>query len=138
MSEQWTPDTWETLCMALAKDKDLKVWYWGSDSPTPFLADLLLVVTDIRNGVYKASLEDPRESISFDTNEPMYKCTVCGREGLVGRCCGDETRELIDPRTKAVCEVICPDSEDASNIIIDEIKKEFSDMRKHIAKDKKD
>jgi hypothetical protein len=25
-------------------------------------------------------------------NEPMYRCTICGREGSVGRCCGDDTR----------------------------------------------
>lgn len=25
-------------------------------------------------------------------NDTWYKCTVCGREGRVGRCCGDETR----------------------------------------------
>ena len=25
-------------------------------------------------------------------NDTWYKCTICGREGRVGRCCGDETR----------------------------------------------
>lgn len=25
-------------------------------------------------------------------NDTRYKCTVCGRIGSVGRCCGDETR----------------------------------------------
>jgi hypothetical protein len=24
-----------------------------------------------------------------------YRCTVCGRVGSVGRCCGDETRESV-------------------------------------------
>ena len=26
----------------------------------------------------------------------MWKCTICGRVGSVGRCCGDETREPAD------------------------------------------
>ena len=25
-------------------------------------------------------------------DEPLFRCTICGREGSVGRCCGDETR----------------------------------------------
>ena len=25
-------------------------------------------------------------------DDTWYKCTICGREGRVGRCCGDETR----------------------------------------------
>jgi len=31
----------------------------------------------------------------FYRNDTLYRCTVCGRVGSVGRCCGDETRELI-------------------------------------------
>ena len=30
-----------------------------------------------------------------DDSCAMYRCTVCGRVGAVGRCCGDETRERI-------------------------------------------
>jgi hypothetical protein len=26
----------------------------------------------------------------------MWECTICGRVGEVGRCCGDETREPIE------------------------------------------
>lgn len=29
--------------------------------------------------------------------EPLYRCTVCGRVGTVGRCCGLETREPLTP-----------------------------------------
>lgn len=29
--------------------------------------------------------------------EPLYRCTVCGRVGTVGRCCGLETRYLLIP-----------------------------------------
>lgn len=25
-------------------------------------------------------------------DDTWFRCTVCGREGRVGRCCGDETR----------------------------------------------
>jgi CRISPR/Cas system-associated protein Cas10 (large subunit of type III CRISPR-Cas system) len=28
----------------------------------------------------------------IDKIDSWYKCTICGREGHVGRCCGDETR----------------------------------------------
>ena len=31
-----------------------------------------------------------------ETKEPdLWRCTVCGRVGTVGRCCGDETREPV-------------------------------------------
>lgn len=26
----------------------------------------------------------------------LWRCTVCGRIGTVGRCCGEETRERVD------------------------------------------
>ena len=29
-------------------------------------------------------------------NDTWYRCTMCGREGRVGRCCGDETREPLN------------------------------------------
>ena len=29
-------------------------------------------------------------------NDTWYRCTICGREGFVGRCCGDETREPLN------------------------------------------
>ena len=28
--------------------------------------------------------------------DTWYRCTICGREGAVGRCCGDETREPLN------------------------------------------
>lgn len=33
----------------------------------------------------------------------MWKCTICGRIGSVGRCCGDETREPIDAAPPREC-----------------------------------
>lgn len=33
-----------------------------------------------------------RIKIIEDAHEPTYRCTVCGRIGSVGRCCGDDTR----------------------------------------------
>jgi hypothetical protein len=33
-------------------------------------------------------------------NDTWYRCTVCGREGRVGRCCGDETREPLNELAK--------------------------------------
>jgi len=31
-----------------------------------------------------------------DFSDTWYKCTICGREGRVGRCCGDETRKPLN------------------------------------------
>ena len=31
----------------------------------------------------------------METMETMYRCTVCGDVGTVGRCCGEETRVQI-------------------------------------------
>jgi len=33
-------------------------------------------------------------------NDTWYKCTVCGREGRVGRCCGNETRIPLNELAK--------------------------------------
>ena len=33
-------------------------------------------------------------------NDTWYKCTVCGREGRVGRCCGAETRIPLNKLAK--------------------------------------
>lgn len=33
-------------------------------------------------------------------NDTWYRCTVCGREGRVGRCCGDETRIPLNALAK--------------------------------------
>ena len=30
----------------------------------------------------------------------LWRCTVCGRVGTVGRCCGEETREPLRPNNK--------------------------------------
>lgn len=41
--------------------------------------------------------------------EPKFRCTVCGRTGTVGRCCGKETREpLNDVARQETTERTCP------------------------------
>ena len=32
--------------------------------------------------------------------EPWYKCTLCGQEGFVGKCCGEETRIPLNKLAK--------------------------------------
>ena len=34
-------------------------------------------------------------------NDTWYRCTICGREGTVGRCCGEETREPLNDLARA-------------------------------------
>ena len=36
----------------------------------------------------------------MDVEDTLYRCTVCGREGTVGRCCGEETREPLNDTAK--------------------------------------
>lgn len=38
-------------------------------------------------------------------NEDLWRCTVCGRIGPVGRCCGHDTRERV---TQSVEKTTCP------------------------------
>ena len=40
----------------------------------------------------------PQQEASVDeVKEPdLWRCTVCGRVGTVGRCCGEETREPVN------------------------------------------
>jgi len=59
MSKNWTPDTWETLCEALGRDKDAKVWVWGRYSHLIFI-ELKRWVFEIIDGDMQASIEDPR------------------------------------------------------------------------------
>ena len=37
-------------------------------------------------------------------NDTWYKCTICGNEGTVGRCCGKETR--VPPNAAATYEIV--------------------------------
>ncbi|UOF76708.1 putative vrR-nuclease [Caudoviricetes sp.] len=43
--------------------------------------------------------EDTRDKvmqvISQRSNNTLWRCTICGRIGEVGRCCGDDTRLLV-------------------------------------------
>lgn len=34
------------------------------------------------------------------SDDTLYKCTVCGRVGSVGRCCGDETRIPLNEKAR--------------------------------------
>ena len=38
------------------------------------------------------------------TENTLYECTVCGRIGSVGRCCGDETRRPLNNAARAEIE----------------------------------
>lgn len=33
---------------------------------------------------------------SLVMDDTLFRCTVCGRIGLVGRCCGEDTREPLN------------------------------------------
>ena len=36
----------------------------------------------------------------LNNTDTWYRCTVCGREGTVGRCCGDETRIPLNEKAR--------------------------------------
>jgi hypothetical protein len=36
-----------------------------------------------------------------EPQEPKWRCTICGRDGTVGRCCGLETREPLNDAARA-------------------------------------
>ena len=40
------------------------------------------------------------EEVIMIENDTWYRCTICGREGRVGRCCGDETRAPLNVLAK--------------------------------------
>jgi hypothetical protein len=42
-----------------------------------------------------AGIEDPVAFIQRAKESGLWRCTVCGRIGTVGRCCGEETREPL-------------------------------------------
>jgi hypothetical protein len=51
-----------------------------------------------------------------DFSQPQWKCTVCGRIGTVGRCCGLKTREPLNlaARTEYLAELIAANTKPAS------------------------
>ena len=51
---------------------------------------LRLIQEDYQKNWLKGS--DCQKGKVMIEDDTWYKCTVCGREGRVGRCCGDETR----------------------------------------------
>lgn len=38
----------------------------------------------------------PEEHAEDIENEPAWQCTICGRIGTVGRCCGKNTRRPLN------------------------------------------
>ena len=64
-------------------------------------------------------------------NNISYRCTVCGRVGTVGRCCGEETREPLTDVHSEVKEII--DSlygkkiNDMYNQALDDVKQKISE-----------
>ncbi len=40
------------------------------------------------------------EKLNNTDTDTWYRCTVCGREGKVGRCCGDETRIPLNEKAR--------------------------------------
>jgi predicted nucleic acid-binding Zn-ribbon protein len=47
------------------------------------------VLAEIRAAQQSASVDEVKET-------DLWRCTVCGRVGTVGRCCGEETREPVN------------------------------------------
>lgn len=48
-------------------------------------------------GFYRNESASTEDHNNTDT---WYRCTVCGREGTVGRCCGDETRIPLNEKAR--------------------------------------
>ncbi len=44
-------------------------------------------------------------------DDTWYRCTVCGREGRVGRCCGYDTREPMNDAAREEQRQIAADRE---------------------------
>ena len=60
------------------------------------------------DGIKRWVSNDQPCDVAKETN--LWRCTVCGRIGTVGRCCGEETREpvthndLAKPPDAALCD----------------------------------
>lgn len=55
-------------------------------------------------GLCRQAVECARAALAADRAEPtaqpkLYRCTICGQVGTVGRCCGLETRAPVDEPT---------------------------------------
>jgi hypothetical protein len=57
----------------------MDILVWGCDSMFEALREA------------KAAIEE-RESQQWGNDDPQFQCTICGRIGTVGRCCGRDTR----------------------------------------------
>lgn len=44
---------------------------------------------------------DQYENHGCEDEEPKFRCTVCGRIGSVGRCCGVDSREPLNDAARA-------------------------------------
>ena len=60
---------------------------------------------DALNGMLEDMTKPDRKTETGLVEEPaddtQFRCTVCGRIGSVGRCCGLETREPLNDRARA-------------------------------------
>ena len=45
--------------------------------------------------IYRAMPTETRALVDPAIQPDLWRCTVCGRTGTVGRCCGEETREPV-------------------------------------------
>ena len=75
-------------------------------------------------------------------NDTWFKCTVCGCESPVGRCCGEETRLPLNKKAKEVIAKIKTDkinkikeAMNNLNITIDDLTKGLKTLREN--KDKR-
>ena len=50
----------------------------------------------VKVSVQRIHADGKKRRSGFDlVREDLWRCTVCGRIGTVGRCCGEETREPV-------------------------------------------
>jgi len=69
----------------------VKCWKCGND----------LTTGDMGLTCQRCSNLNRAQSTASNTEDTRYQCTVCGRIGSVGRCCGIETRIAINDAARA-------------------------------------
>lgn len=68
---------------------------WGPRSPR----DTQIVAYKLEPATFVATAALAQQPAAVDgaKEADLWRCTVCGRVGTVGRCCGEETREPFHP-----------------------------------------
>jgi|GEM_PF-4919603 len=82
------------LCFTKPRAIDMKraTWVMSDDAVTcPKCRALILA----RHKPANAELNGARTASDVAKEPNLWRCTVCGRIGTVGRCCGEETREPV-------------------------------------------